>query len=52
MASSQSLDDLEDWLSACDPQFLEQVRRIRRDEDLVGQGKDLSEILQRWPIDS
>ncbi len=52
LLSAQSLDDLEDWLAANDPAFLERVRRIRNDEDLADQGKDLEEILERWPIGS
>ena len=51
LLSAQSLDDLEDWLAANDPAFLERMRRIRRDEDLADQGKDLEEVLDRWPID-
>ena len=52
LLSAQSLDDIEDWLAANDPAFLERMRRIRRDEDLPGQGKDLEELLERWPTDS
>lgn len=52
LISAQSLDDIEDWLAANNPAFLERMRRIRHDEDLVGQGKDLKELLQRWPIES
>jgi hypothetical protein len=52
LLSAESLDELEDWLSANDPKFVEQIRRIRKDEDLAGQGKDLGEILRRWPIKS
>jgi hypothetical protein len=52
LLSAQSLDDLEDWLATHDPEFLTQMRRIRRDEDLTGQGKDLTEILKRWPTKS
>jgi hypothetical protein len=52
LISAQSLDDLEDWLAAHDPEFLEQIRRIRNDEDLGDQGKDLEEILKRWPTES
>jgi len=52
LLSAQSLDDLEDWLAANDPAFLERMRRVRRDEDLADQGKDLEEILERWPTDS
>ena len=45
MVSARSLDDLEDWLSANDPEFIGEVRRIRNEEDLVNGSKDLSEIL-------
>ncbi len=47
LISAQSLDELEDWLAANNPAFLERMRRIRHDEDLAGQGKDLKELLQR-----
>lgn len=52
LVSAQSLDDLEDWLSANNPEFLSEVRRIRKEEDLAGSGKDLAEVLKRWPIES
>ncbi len=52
LISAQSLDDLEDWLAAHDPEFLQQIRRIRNDEDLGEKGKDLEEILKRWPTES
>jgi hypothetical protein len=52
LLSAESLDELEDWLSANDPKFVEQMRWIRQDEDLPGKGKDLGEILERWPIKS
>lgn len=51
LLSARSLDDLEDWLAANDPGFLDRMRRIRNDEDLADQGKDLEEILERWPIE-
>jgi hypothetical protein len=51
LLTAQSLDDLEDWLAANDPAFLARLRRIRNEEDLADQGKDLAEILQRWPIE-
>lgn len=51
LLSAESLDELEDWLSANDPKFVAEIRRIRRDEDLAGKGKDLGEILKRWPIE-
>ena len=52
LISAHSLDDLEDWLAANDPDFLSEVRRIRSEEDLAGSGKDITEVLKRWPIDS
>lgn len=51
LLSASSLDDLEDWLAAHDPDFLEEIRRVRNDEDLAGHGKDLGEVLKRWPIE-
>ena len=51
LLSAQSLDDLEDWLAANNPAFLERMRRIRDDEDLADQAKDLAEILERWPVE-
>ncbi|MBU4271189.1 MAG: hypothetical protein KKE86_15130 [Planctomycetes bacterium] len=52
LVSAQSLDDLEDWLAANNPEFLGEVRRIRKEDDLAGSGKDLAEVLKRWPIES
>jgi hypothetical protein len=49
--SAQTLDELEDWLAANNPAFIEQMRKMR-EEDLAGKGKDLSEILKKWPIKS
>jgi len=51
LLSARSLDDLEDWLAVHDPDFLEEIRRVRNDEDLAGHGKDLREVLKRWPIE-
>jgi hypothetical protein len=51
LISAQSLDDIEDWLAANDPDFLREVRRIRNEEDLAGGGKDIAEVLKRWPIE-
>jgi len=51
LISAHSLDDLEDWIAANDPEFLGEVRRIRNEEDLSGAGKDIAEVLKRWPID-
>jgi hypothetical protein len=51
LISAQTLDDLEDWLSANNPEFLSEIRRVRNDEDLAGSGKDIAEVLKRWPIE-
>jgi hypothetical protein len=51
LISAQSLDDVEDWIAAHDPEFLSEVRRIRNQEDLAGSGKDIAEVLKRWPIE-
>jgi hypothetical protein len=51
LISAHSLDDVEDWIAANDPAFLGEVRRIRNEEDLAGSGKDISEVLKRWPIE-
>ena len=45
LLSAESLDELEDWLAAQNPAFVEELRRIRRDEDLAGQGKTLDEMM-------
>lgn len=50
LASAETLDDLYDWLASRNPEFVANLRRIRKQEDLAGQGKDLKELLQRWPI--
>jgi hypothetical protein len=52
LLSAQSLDDLEDWLATRDAGFLAEMRRIRHEEDLAEQGKDLGEVLKRWPTKS
>jgi hypothetical protein len=52
LLSARSLDDLEDRLATRDADFLAEMRRIRRGEDLVEQGKNLGEVLKRWPIKS
>ncbi len=51
LISAQTLDELGDWLSAHNPKFLEQMRRIRQEEDIAEKGRDLSEILKQWPIE-
>ena len=43
LVTAQSLDDLEDWLATRDAGFLAEMRRIRHEEDLAEQGKDLGQ---------
>ena len=50
--SAQTLDELEDWLASNNPDFIADIRRIRNGEDIAGKGKDLSEIVKRWPVKS
>ena len=45
LMTAQSLDDLEDWIAARDPEFLREMRRIRDEKDSPGSGKDISEVL-------
>ena len=52
LITARSLDDLEDWLAAHDPAFLREIHHIRSDEDLADSGKDIAEVLKRWPIES
>jgi hypothetical protein len=51
LLTAESLDDIEDWLTANNPEIMADLRRIRDEEHLAGKGKDISEILKRWPID-
>lgn len=52
LISVQTLDELEDWLVANNPDFVARMRAIREEEDLGGKGTDLSELTKRWPIES
>ena len=51
-ATTETLCDLEDWRAVTDPHFIQDIRRIREQEDQAGRGKDPSELLARWPIES
>ena len=48
--SADTKEELEDWLLAHNPKAVRQLRRIRRAEDVTGQGKPLSEVARRWNI--
>jgi hypothetical protein len=47
-----SLDELEDWLQARDPAFIEEMRKIRA-EDLAGcKTHTIEELRKEWNIPS
>lgn len=48
--TAETKEDIEDWLLAHNPKLIRQLRRIRRQEDLAGRGKTLSEVARRWNI--
>ncbi len=48
--TAETKEDLEDWLLSNNPKLIRQLRRIRRHEDLTGQGKKLGEVARRWNI--
>jgi len=48
--TAETKEELEDWLLAHNPKLVRQLRRIRRQEDLAGRGKPLSEVARRWNI--
>lgn len=48
--SSETKEEVEDWLLSQNPAAILQLREIRRKEDLAGQGKPLSEIARKWNI--
>ena len=47
-----SLDELEDWLQAQDPEFIAELRRIRDQESLTGKGFTTDELRKEWGIPS
>ena len=48
--TAETKADIEEWLLAHNPKLIRQLRRIRRHEDLAGQGKTLGEVARRWNI--
>lgn len=48
--TAETKEDIEDWLLAHNPRLIRQLRRIKRNEDLAGQGKTLDEVARRWNI--
>ena len=51
LATAETLGDIEDWLAANDPEFLAEMRRIRQQEDLDGQGVSLEEAAAEWGVE-
>ncbi len=47
-----SLDELEDWLEANDPAFVEELLRIREEEHLAGKGRTIAELKKKWNMNS
>lgn len=48
--TAESKEDLEDWLMAHDPVFIDEMRRIKSDAE-AGKGRPLSEVAKKWNID-
>ena len=48
----ESLDELEDWLLANNPDFIAEMRRIRVEESGKGKGYTLDELRREWNIQS
>lgn len=51
LKSASTLADVENWLSVNNPRLIDELRRIRREEDLTGQGIRLEELMVRWGIE-
>ena len=47
--SADSKEDLEDWLMAHDPVFIEEMRRLK-DEAEGGRGRPLIDVAKKWDI--
>ena len=48
--SAETKEELEDWLAAHDPVFIDEMRRIKADAD-AGLGRPLSDLAKKWNID-
>ncbi len=48
--SADSKEELEDWLLANDPEFIQEMERIKQEES--GKGISLEEAAKKWLIDS
>jgi hypothetical protein len=52
LMTADSLDELEDWLEANDPEFVRDMLRIRDQEMLAGSGRSIDELKKKWNIPS
>ncbi len=48
--SADTKEELEDWLMAHDPEFIKEMRRIKKEAE-AGLGRPLSEIAKKWDTD-
>lgn len=48
--TAETKEEIEDWLLTQNPKLIRQLRRIKHEEDLTGQGKTLREVARRWNI--
>jgi hypothetical protein len=48
--SAETKEDLEDWLLANDPTFVEDMRHLKAEADL-GKGRPLEDLAKQWHID-
>ena len=48
--TAETKEELEDWLAAHDPVFIEEMRRIKADAD-AGLGRPLADLAKKWNID-
>ena len=48
--SAETLEDIEDWLISQNPEFIKELRRIRKEEDLKRKGETLQSLCKKWNI--
>ncbi|MCD6220499.1 hypothetical protein J7K43_08985 [Candidatus Calescamantes bacterium] len=50
LENAEGLEDIEDWFLSRSLEFLEEMRRIRKEEDLKGKGFSLEQLCKKWNI--
>jgi len=50
LETAETLEDLEDWLLSRNPEFIKELRCIRREEDLEGKGMSVENLAKKWYI--